>query len=139
MRVILVENSFQSKFCGLQAETTEQTSAESSRAVRHPASCGLRVPRVSEYLSLSPHLLSLPPQTAPSFSVAATTTHAMTEPMLPTMAPAMAPVALTRLSSTSMATGHTAEPIMMPMKLYIQPMPMPRFCRSAARAPWMMP
>jgi len=55
------------------------------------------------------------------------------------MAPAMAPAALTRLSSTSMAMGHTAEPIMIPMKLYIQPMPMPRFWRSAARQPWMMP
>jgi hypothetical protein len=31
--------------------------------------------------------------------------------MLPTTAPAMAPVALTRLSSTSMATGHTAQPV----------------------------
>ena len=33
-----------------------------------------------------------------------------TAPMLPTTAPAIAPVALTRLSSTSMATGQTAQP-----------------------------
>ena len=48
--------------------------------------------------------------TVPLFSVAATTIHATIAPMLPTMAPAIAPVALTRLSSTSMAMGHTAQP-----------------------------
>mmetsp|Transcript_19885 Transcript_19885/g.50280 ORF Transcript_19885/g.50280 Transcript_19885/m.50280 type:complete len:247 (-) Transcript_19885:133-873(-) len=124
--------SFQSKFCGAEKETIEQTMAESTRPVMLPESCGLRVPRVSTS-QLSP------PQTVPLFSVAATTIQAMIAPMLPTMAPAIAPLALTRLSSTSMAMGHTAQPIMMPMKLYIQPMPMPRFWRSAARAPWRMP
>mmetsp|Transcript_32319 Transcript_32319/g.76293 ORF Transcript_32319/g.76293 Transcript_32319/m.76293 type:complete len:212 (+) Transcript_32319:317-952(+) len=124
--------TFQSKFCGDEKETTVHTRADSRRPVMLPASCGLSVPSVSTSQFS-------PPQTVPLFSVAATTIHAITEPMLPTTAPAIAPVALTRLSSTSMATGQTAQPIIMPMKLYIQPMPMPRFWRSAARAPWRMP